>query len=74
MIVVMDRGYASKPGETAATAGEGPDAGTTLEQVFIQEIIPMIDAKYRTLSDLDHRAMAGLSMGSGHALQSITGF
>jgi len=30
---------------------------------LIQDIIPMIDARYRTLADKDHRAMAGLSMG-----------
>jgi len=29
----------------------------------------MIDATYRTLSDKDHRAMAGLSMGGGQTLQ-----
>lgn len=30
---------------------------------LIQDIIPMIDARYRTIADKDHRAMAGLSMG-----------
>lgn len=30
---------------------------------LIQEIIPMVDSKYRTIADQDHRAMAGLSMG-----------
>ena len=29
----------------------------------------MIDATYRTMSDRDHRAIAGLSMGAGQALQ-----
>lgn len=30
---------------------------------LIQDIIPMIDARYRTIADREHRAMAGLSMG-----------
>jgi enterochelin esterase-like enzyme len=29
----------------------------------------MIDAAYRTVADRDHRAIAGLSMGSGQAMQ-----
>jgi enterochelin esterase-like enzyme len=31
--------------------------------ILINDIIPMIDADYRTISDRDHRAMAGLSLG-----------
>jgi enterochelin esterase-like enzyme len=30
---------------------------------LLKDIIPMIDASYRTLPDQQHRAMAGLSMG-----------
>lgn len=30
---------------------------------LVQDIIPMIDARFRTIADKDHRAMAGLSMG-----------
>ena len=32
-------------------------------KTMLEDIIPMIDANYRTLSDPQHRAMAGLSMG-----------
>ena len=38
---------------------------------MLTELIPMIDATYRTLMDRESRAMAGLSMGSGQTL-SIT--
>ena len=31
---------------------------------LVNDIIPMIDAKYRTIADKEHRAMAGLSMGA----------
>jgi enterochelin esterase-like enzyme len=73
MIIIMDRGYASKPGESTPPPSAAPVSNTTFEQVFIREIIPAIDSKYRTLPDRDHRAMAGLSMGSGHALQIACG-
>ena len=33
------------------------------EDVMVKDLIPMIDATYRTIPDRDHRAMAGLSMG-----------
>ena len=29
----------------------------------------MIDSTYRTIADRDHRAIAGLSMGAGQAMQ-----
>ena len=39
------------------------------ESVVIDDLIPMIDRTFRTLSDGEHRAMAGLSMGSMQAMQ-----
>jgi enterochelin esterase family protein len=33
------------------------------QTVLVNELIPYIDANYRTISDQPHRAMAGLSMG-----------
>jgi enterochelin esterase-like enzyme len=73
MIIVMENGYAGRPGEKppamppAARVGgvrlpPGPSTAA-FEDVLIKEVIPMIDAKYRTIADRDHRAMAGLSMG-----------
>jgi enterochelin esterase-like enzyme len=59
MIVVMDRGYATKAGSTANAFGE----------VLMEEIIPTIDSRYRTIADREHRAMAGLSMGGMQTLQ-----
>jgi enterochelin esterase family protein len=41
------------------------------EKVLIEELIPFIDANYRTLTDQPHRAMAGLSMG-GMQTRQIT--
>ena len=37
------------------------------EDVLIKDVVPMIDATYRTVPDRDHRALAGLSMGAMQA-------
>lgn len=68
MLVVMDCGYALKPGEPPPTPGRGTGQNSAFEQVVIQDLIPEIDRQYRTLADREHRAIAGLSMGSGQAL------
>ena len=50
--------------------GKGAFAGTTaFAEVVLSDLIPMIDSTYRTLADREHRAIAGLSMGGGQALQ-----
>jgi enterochelin esterase-like enzyme len=47
------------------------DFNSGFGRVLTQELIPFIDAHYRTLADQPHRAMAGLSMG-GMATRQIT--
>jgi enterochelin esterase-like enzyme len=72
MLVVMDRGYAVDPGDSKNTQQSGPRGmfqNNTLTDVFIKEIIPTIDKEFRTISDRDHRAMAGLSMGGFQTFQ-----
>jgi enterochelin esterase-like enzyme len=73
MIIVMDKGYATKPNQTPPQGGAPPARGTggmsAFEEVMIKEIIPMIDATYRTIPDREHRAMAGLSMGANQTIQ-----
>ncbi len=39
------------------------------EQVIVNDLIPFIDANYRTRADQAHRAMAGLSMGGMQSKQ-----
>jgi len=68
---------AGGPGAAPAGApggGRGPGmnmANTPFEHVLIEEMIPFIDANFRTLADQSHRAMAGLSMG-GMQTKAIT--
>ncbi|MFO0959620.1 MAG: alpha/beta hydrolase-fold protein [Isosphaeraceae bacterium] len=77
MLVVMEQGYARRAGEapvpTAPPApGQRPDLSRmfgAFEDVMVKDLIPMIDATYRTKADRDHRAMAGLSMGGMQTFQ-----
>jgi enterochelin esterase family protein len=64
MIIVMDNGYANKPQE-----GESRRPSSAFEEVMMQEIIPMIDARFRTIADKEHRAIAGLSMGANQTMR-----
>jgi enterochelin esterase-like enzyme len=71
-IIVMDNGTwrwpenvpRPKPGERPAP-GSWPPKGWAdgFKNTLLQDIIPMIDANFRTLADQEHRAMSGLSMG-----------
>lgn len=74
MIVVMDQGYAVRAGAAPTPAGQrGAGAGQgqsdAFQDVVIRDLIPMIDASYRTLTDRRNRAIAGLSMGAGQAVR-----
>ena len=68
MIIVMDNGYAYKPqNNESAAKKERPES--IFEEVLITEIIPMIDSKFRTLANREHRAIAGLSMGANQTMR-----
>jgi enterochelin esterase-like enzyme len=72
MIVVMPYGYAIAPGAKPPPTTER-EARAKVSRAFEQEVtadlIPFIDAKYPTIPDAPHRALAGLSMGGGHTLR-----
>ena len=70
MIVVMNNGFATRPGVTPP-AGMAGMAGrfAVFEDTFIHESIPEVDANFRTIADREHRAMAGLSMGGMQTFQ-----
>jgi len=76
-----DKPAGDKPGDKPAgdKPGGGPGRGRgpggfnfgAFAKIMTDELIPFIDANYRTLSDQPHRAMAGLSMG-GMQTKQIT--
>jgi enterochelin esterase-like enzyme len=56
------------PGALGGPGGPGPGGRpafnfSEFENIMLKDIIPLIDAKYRTIADREHRGMAGLSMG-----------
>lgn len=68
MIVVMDNGYAYKPqSNESKDKKERPES--VFEDVLITEVIPMIDAKFRTIASRENRAIAGLSMGANQTMR-----
>ena len=66
MIVVMDWGQAPIPDQPIHLPSTPPPK--EIGEVTLKELIPMVDATFRTLPDREHRAMAGLSMGSVQTL------
>jgi len=63
MLIVMDNGYAYKPQQN----NSHPES--VFEEVVINEIIPMIDSKFRTIANKENRAIAGLSMGANQTMR-----
>lgn len=64
-IIVMENGSVAMPRPAAPAGGMmgGFDFAGAFGNVLVNETIPMIDSKFRTIPDSAHRAMAGLSMG-----------
>lgn len=80
MIIVMAYGYAKRAGQDLPDLTGKPfgspemlkamqEMAAAFEDDVTQALIPFIDSTFRTLSDRDHRAMAGLSMGGMQTFQ-----
>lgn len=80
MILVMAYGYARRAGQTPPDLAGKPfgspemlkamqDMTSAFEDDVTQVLIPFIDRTFRTFTDRDHRAMAGLSMGGMQTFQ-----
>ena len=72
-LVVMPLGYGGAHVNGDGTGIPPKGAGTfggdaaLYERDLLEDIIPMIDKKYRTSADRKHRAIVGFSMGGGQA-------
>jgi enterochelin esterase-like enzyme len=72
-IVVMPLGYGGAAvngdGNGIAPAGAGPFGGdfALYERDILEDVVPLIDGKYRTLANRGNRAIAGFSMGGMQA-------
>ncbi|MDB5239420.1 MAG: esterase, partial [Spirosoma sp.] len=70
MIVVMPNGRAMKNDRAVGNVFDKDkvEAFATFEKDLLNDLIPFIEKKYPTLTDREHRAIAGLSMGGGQSL------
>ncbi|MDR0939028.1 MAG: esterase [Mediterranea sp.] len=77
MIVVMNRGYAVHSGqpipEQQPNQRSSMEAFAAFTDLMVKDVIPLVDSTYRTLSDREHRAMAGLSWGGKQTLDTALG-
>jgi enterochelin esterase-like enzyme len=64
-VVVMPFGYGLPPG-TPRTSG--PTSDELFARDLIEDVIPLVQSRYRVSTDRAQRAIAGLSMGGGQAL------
>src|SRR6185436_404516 len=71
MIVVMPNGRAMKDDRAGGNVFDSVRvaAFTTFEKDLLNDLIPFIEKKYPVLTDREHRAIAGLSMGGGQSLK-----
>jgi enterochelin esterase family protein len=63
MIVVMPWGHA------VPYAGSQSNNTAAFERYLLEEVLPQVEKKYRVARGRENRAIVGLSMGGGHALQ-----
>lgn len=74
MIVVMESGDIKAPFNFAGGGSNRQgfsDYGASFYPVLINDLIPYIDANFRTKTDRDNRAMAGLSWGGHQTLDVV---
>ena len=64
--IILDNLIAAKKAVPMLIVMDYGQAGDFAE-ILLNETIPMIDSKYRTIADAKHRAMAGLSFGGGQS-------
>ena len=69
MIIVMPYGRPLQAVTLAPSPARPQAAGNGFENDLLQDVIPFVEKLYRVSAKPDHRAIAGLSMGGGQALQ-----
>jgi len=68
MIVVMPNGRAQKNDRAEGDVFASAPAFAAFENDLLNDVIPAIESRYSVLADRENRALAGLSMGGGQAL------
>ena len=73
MLVVMESGDVKAPFRGGDNRAGASAYGASFYQVMVNDLIPTIDQQFRTLTDRDHRAMAGLSWGGHQTFDLVMG-
>jgi enterochelin esterase-like enzyme len=68
MIVVMPNGRAQTNDRAEGNVFATAPAFANFEGDLLQDVIPAIESRYSVVTDREHRALAGLSMGGGQSL------
>lgn len=72
MIAVMPYGHVAREIKTPGTGSSAPPAigadTAAMEKELVTAVKPLVESKYRVLTDRRHRAIAGLSMGAAQSL------
>ena len=68
MIVVMPNGRAQKNDRAEGDLFAAAPAFAVFERDLLDDVIPAVESRYGTATDREKRALAGLSMGGGQAL------
>lgn len=68
MIIVMPNGRAQKDDRATGDIFKHSPAFAVFERDLLDDVIPAIESRYSVQADREHRALAGLSMGGGQAL------
>ena len=67
--VMPDAPWSSRASYYVDSAYTGADPGRPVETAFFRDLVPHVDASYRTIADRNGRAVAGYSMGGAGALR-----
>lgn len=68
MIIVMPNGRAQKDDRAVGDVFAHAPAFAVFERELLDDVIPTIEARYSVVKNREQRALAGLSMGGGQAL------
>jgi len=67
MIIVCVNSNMPRTTNTPASSGSGWGSSPSYSNELIDNIVPFVDASFRTVADASHRAICGLSMGGGNS-------
>ncbi len=68
MVIVMPYGHIPREIKPIPPVPASPSDSMAIEKELLTEIKPAVESKYRVLTDRNHRAIGGLSMGASQSM------